>query len=173
MAQLQKDVVWLVLSRSVAVLVVVTWPVLFALALGSSFRFAPSIAVRLVSKRSQLWNPRHSRSNKLRLFMVSEPTQAKPTTQTISSRSVQLAGLDRPDALSPRVRWTLDSRHLYSQAGAVGQIQPESLLHPHEVFEEPRVVSDVIFRRVRQRNHVGHESDQARAEGCAAKRVAR
>ena len=56
------------------------------------------IAVRLVSKRNQLWHRRHSRPNKLRLFMVSEPTQAKPTTQTISSRSVQLASLDRPDA---------------------------------------------------------------------------
>ena len=104
MPQLQKVVVWFVLSPSVTVVVVVTWPVLFALAPGSSVHFAPPIAVRLVSKRSQLWNPRHSRPNKLRLFMVSEPTQAKPTTQTISSRSVQLAGLDRPDALSPRVR---------------------------------------------------------------------
>ena len=98
MAQLQKVVVWFVLSPSVTVVVVVTWPVLFALALGNSFRFAPSLAVRLVSKRSQLWNPSHSRPNKLRLFMFSEPTQAKPTTQTISSRSVQLASLDRPDA---------------------------------------------------------------------------
>ena len=97
-APLQKDVVWLVLSRSVTVLVVVTWPLLFALAPGSSFHFAPPIAVRLVSKRNQLWHRRHSRPNKLRLFMVSEPTQAKPTTQTISSRSVQLASLDRPDA---------------------------------------------------------------------------
>ena len=104
MPQLQKVVVWFVLSPSVTVVVVVTWPVLFALAPGSSFHFAPPIAVRLVSKRSQLWHPRHSRPNKLRLFMVSEPTQAKPTTQTISSRSVQLASLDRPDALSPRVR---------------------------------------------------------------------
>ena len=49
-------------------------------------------------------NPRHSRPNKLRLFMVSEPTQAKATTQTISSRYVRLAGLDRPDARNPRVR---------------------------------------------------------------------
>ena len=54
MPQLQKVVVWFVLSPSVTVVVVVTWPVLFALALGSSFHFAPSIAVRLVSKRSQL-----------------------------------------------------------------------------------------------------------------------
>ena len=41
MAPLQKDVVWLVLSRSVTVLVVVTWPLLFALAPGRSFHFAP------------------------------------------------------------------------------------------------------------------------------------
>jgi len=71
---------------------------------GQFFPLRTPIAVRLVSKRNQLWHRRHSRPNKLRLFMVSEPTQAKPTTQTISSRSVQLAGLDRPDALSPRVR---------------------------------------------------------------------
>ena len=120
MAQLQKYVVWLVQSRSVTVVVVVTWPVLFALAPGFSFHFAPPIAVRLVSKRSQLWHPRHSRPNKLRLFMVSEPTQAKPPTQTLSSRSIQLAGLDRPIALSPRVRSTQDSRPSVSPSRGCG-----------------------------------------------------
>ena len=79
MAQLQKDVVWLVLSRSVTVVVVVTWPVLFALAPGSSFHFAPPLRCDLfrnatnsgtVDTRAQtscdcLWFPNRHKLNQL------------------------------------------------------------------------------------------------------------